>query len=211
MSTSDALVAHLGWRPFQHRDGCARPVWEVDQQAETDARRDRRGGGHSCPAEDCGHHDHYDKVTVRLLCRSCAMVHLISGEERSSTMTTTASTGYGQPPKKTGGLWLYPGPPLLHWPSAGPSGYLCSRKHVERLAPEDVVGALGEGRGPRGAVTWSAGALPTWKPSVTGSGTFPLPTWTKGADAQFRTVAAAAKWVKAQVDAAGAGKEEPAQ
>ncbi|WP_455355909.1 hypothetical protein [Streptomyces sp. SYSU K217416] len=214
MSTSDALAAHLDWRPFRHRPDCAKPVWEVDQQSEPDKRRDRRGGPeHLCPNEECGHHGHYDKVTVRVLCRSCGTVHLISGEEHTSRTTTTASTGYGQAPKKAGGLWLYPGPPLLDWRNAGPSGYLCSLEKVERLTQDDIVGAIGEGRGARGGTTWSAGALPTWKPSVIGRPD-PFPTWARGSgDTTFKTVAAAAKWVKAEVDAAAATetKEAPGQ
>ncbi|UQI49830.1 hypothetical protein M1P56_35665 (plasmid) [Streptomyces sp. HU2014] len=207
MSASDALAAHLGWRPFRHRPDCAKPVWEVDQQSDPDARRSRRGGPeHACPNEDCGHSSHYDRVTVRVLCRSCGTVHLISGEEHTSRTTTTASTGYGQPPKRVGGLWLYPGPPLLDlsWEKSGPGAYLCSLEKVERLTDKDIVGAIGEGRGARGGAIWSAGALPTFRPSVTGRPE-PFPTWARGSgDTTFKTVAAAAKWVKAEVDAATA-------
>lgn len=205
MSTSDALAAYLGWQTFRHRPDCARPVWEVDQQSEPDKRRDRRGGPeHSCPNEDCGHHNHYDKVTVRVLCRSCGTVRQISGEEHSTRTTTTASTGYGQAPKRLGGLWLYPGPPLLDFMDAGPSAYLCSLQKVDRLTEKDIVGGIGEGRGPRGGTIWSAGALPTFEPSVTGRAA-PYPTWAKASgDKKFTTIAAAAKWVKAEVDAAAA-------
>ncbi|WP_052433029.1 hypothetical protein [Streptacidiphilus carbonis] len=214
MTVSDALSAHLGWRSFGHRADCARPVWEVDQQSEADRWRDRRGGPeHACPNEDCGHSDRFDTVTVRVLCRSCGTVHLISGEERTSRTTTTASTGYGQVPKKVGGLWLYPGPPLLDWHDAGPGGYLCSLERVERLAEKDIVGSIGEGRGARGATTWSAGALPTWQPSAT-TRPYPYPVFAKvSGDAPFKTVAAAAKWVKAEVDKTTATetKEEQGQ
>jgi hypothetical protein len=206
VSTYDALNSHLGWQPFGHRPDCAKPVWEVAQQTEPDKRRDRRGGPeHRCPNEDCGHHDHYDKVTVRVLCRSCGTVHLISGEEYTSRTTTTARTGYGQAPKRVGGLWLYPGPPMLDW-DAGPSAYLCALEKVHRLTEKDIVGGIGEGRGPRGGTTWSAGALPRFEP--TGP---PYPNWAKGSgDKPFATVAAAAKWVKATVDAAAAVEKEGA-
>jgi hypothetical protein len=208
MSTTSALAAHLGWRPFGHRPDCAQPSWEVTQQHESDARRTLRGGPeHACPNEDCGHSAHYDKVTVRVLCRSCDTVHLISGEEHTSRSTTTASTGYGQAPRKAAGLWLYPGPPLLDWRDAGPGGYLCSLAKVERLTQDDIVGAIGEGRGARGATTWSAGALPTWNPPAAGRADL-FPTWARGSgDTTFKTVAAAAKWVKAQVDEDAAATE----
>ncbi|WP_331718747.1 hypothetical protein [Streptomyces sp. NBC_00212] len=208
MSTFHALAAHLGWRPFAHRPDCAKPVWEVDQQSEPDKLRDRRSGPeHACPSAECGHRDHYDKVTVRVLCRSCQTVHLISGEEHTSRTTTTARTGYGQAPKRVGGLWLYAGPPLLDLREyTSPGGYLCALEKVERLAQDDIVGAIGEGRGARGGSTWSAGALPTWQPF--GIGGAPFPTWAKGSgDPTFKTVAAAAKWVKAAVDQAAATEE----
>ncbi|WP_329142746.1 hypothetical protein OIU91_03970 [Streptomyces sp. NBC_01456] len=205
MSTHDALAAHLGWIPFRHRPDCVKPVWEIDQQTESDQWRDRRGGPeHSCPNEDCGHHNHYDKVTVRVLCRSCGTVRLISGEEHTSQTTTTASTGYGQTPKRVGGPWLYPGPPLLDFMDAGPSVYLCSLQKVDRLTEKDIVGGISEGRDPRGGTIWSAGALPTFEPSVTGRAPR-YPTWVKvSGDKKFTSVAAAAKWVKAQIDAAAA-------
>ncbi|MFC1435309.1 hypothetical protein ACEZDB_32185 [Streptacidiphilus sp. N1-3] len=212
MSLADAFAAHLGWQPFGHRPNCAQPVWEVDQQMESDRRRGRWSGPeHACPNEDCGHHDRYDRVAVRLLCRSCDTVHVVSGEVRITRMTTTASIGYGQAPKRLGGLWLYPGPPMLDWRDAGPGEYLCSLKRVTRLTEEDIVGAISEGRGARGGTTWSAGALPTWRSSVIDRPyAYPVFASVNG-DTTFRTVAAAAKWVKSEVDAAAGTKTKEDQ
>ncbi|OEV13022.1 hypothetical protein AN218_05610 [Streptomyces nanshensis] len=197
----------MEWQPLAHGPDCAKPVWEIDQQTASDALRSRRGGPeHACPNEECNHRDRYDRITVRVLCRSCGRVHLLNGEEHTARTTTTVRTGYGQAPKRVAGLWLYPGPPLLDWDweDAGPSGYLCAREKVARLTEEDIVGGIGEGRGPRGGTIWSAGALSTFGPSVTGRAA-PHVTWARtSGDKTFATVAAAAKWVKAEVDAAAA-------
>ncbi|MFF3958773.1 hypothetical protein ACFYY1_37055 [Streptomyces sp. NPDC001890] len=208
MSSSDAIAAHLDWQPFSHRPDCAKPAWEVAQQAKSDALRVRRGGPeHSCPNEECGHRDHYDRITVRVLCRSCGTVHLISGEEPTTRSTTTASTGYGQPPKRMGGLWLYPGPPLIDvsWEKSGPGAYLCSREKVDRLSEGDIVGVISEGRGKRGATIWSAAIGPDFRPAG-------YTIWAKNSgDKAFATVAAAAKWVTAELNAAAATETEEDQ
>ncbi|WP_330335748.1 hypothetical protein OHS33_39580 (plasmid) [Streptomyces sp. NBC_00536] len=208
MSSSDALSAYLGWTRPAHRPDCARPSWEVDLRTEFGQHRNRRGGpAHSCPNDDCDHGDQYEEVTVRLLCRSCQVVRLITGEEQSDRSTTTASTGYGQAPKPVAGLWLYPGPPLLRLHDSTPYSYLCTLERVEQLDEKDIVGTIVEGRGSRGATVWSAAALLEVRhlPSVR---TEPYFTWkTVSGDTAFKTVAAAAKWVKAAVDAAATEKE----
>ncbi|MFD9453478.1 hypothetical protein ACFWBC_10355 [Streptomyces sp. NPDC059985] len=207
MNSSSALSAYLGWTRPSHRPDCARPAWEVDLRTEHGQHRDRRGGGpaHSCPNEDCDHGDRYEEVTVRLLCRSCQVVRLITGEEQSDRSTTTASTGYGQPPKRVSGLWLYPGPPLLEYLDSTPHAYLCTLERVDELDEKNIVGIVGEGRGPRGATVWSASALLEVRslPSVR---TEPYLTWTAtSGDITFKSVTAAAKWVKATVDTAAVG------
>ncbi|MFI0901770.1 hypothetical protein [Streptomyces sp. NPDC020983] len=159
-------------------------------------------GGHSCPNEDCNHHDRYDRLTVRIVCHSCHVVQLITGEEHSWAGTTTASIGYGQPPKRAGGLWLYPGPPLLERLNPEPSAYLCTLEKVAELTEKDIVGAIAEEHTKRHRLVWSASALPTVSAPLPGH-TAPYVAWAKDSgDQRFPTVAAAAKWVKAQVDAA---------
>lgn len=208
MSSFDAIAAHLEWQPFAHRPDCAKPVWEVDQQTVSDKLRPRREGPeHECPNEGCGHGDHYDRITVRMVCRSCGTVHLISAEEHSNRTTTTARIGYGQAPKRVGGLWLYPGPPLLDWQDAGPGAYLCAREKVDRLSKDDIVGAVVEGRGKRGATVWHAVIGPDFKPPARGLSGYA--NWAKNSgDKSFPTVAAAAKWVTAELEAAAATETE---
>ncbi|MER6314422.1 hypothetical protein ABT237_11710 [Streptomyces sp. NPDC001581] len=213
MSSSDALAAHLEWQPFAHRPDCAKPVWEVDHQIVSDKRRPRRGGPeHGCPNDECGHRDHYDVITVRVLCRSCGTVHLIGGEEYTRRTTTTARTGYGQTPKRVGGLWLYPGPPLLDlsWEASDPGAYLCSREKVDGLSEENIVGAITEGRGKRGATVWHAAIGPDFHPPARGLSGYA--TWAKNSgEKPFTSVSAAAKWVTAELEAAAAEKEGSAQ
>ncbi|MFZ3476028.1 hypothetical protein ACODT4_44360 [Streptomyces sp. 2.9] len=208
MISSDALSAYLGWTRPAHRPDCARPSWEVDLRTEFGQHRNRRGGpAHSCPNEDCDHGDRYEEVTVRLLCRSCQVVRLITGEEQSDHSTTTASTGYGQPPKRVAGLWLYPGPPLLAQLDMAPHAYLCTLERVEELDEKNIVGTIGEGRTPRGATVWSAAAILEMR-YLHSVRTEPYPSWkTVSGDTTFKTVAAAAKWVKAAVDAAATETE----
>ncbi|GGU11350.1 hypothetical protein [Streptomyces lateritius] len=209
MSSSDALAAHLEWHPFAHRPDCAKPVWEVDHQVVSDKLRTRRGGPeHTCPNEECGHHDRHDRITVRLLCRACDTVHLISGEEHTTRTTTTARIGYGQPPKRVAGLWLYPGPPLLDLRDhTTPGAYLCSREKVDRLSEEDIVGSVTEGRGKRGATVWHAAIGPEFHPPARGLSGYAI--WAKNSgEKPFTSVTAAAKWVAAELDAAANDTKE---
>lgn len=207
MSSSDALSAHLDWRPFAHRRDCAKPVWEVDQQTVFEEWRPRRGGPeHACSNGECGHRDHYDRITVRVLCRSCGAVHLISGEEYTTQTTTTARTGYGQQPKRVAGLWLYPGPPLLELRDyTSPGAYLCSREKADRLTEEDIVGVVTEARGKRGATVWHAAIGPDFHPPARGLSGYA--TWAKNSgEKPFTSVTAAAKWVAAELGADAAAE-----
>ncbi|MGA5598999.1 hypothetical protein ACPCSE_32685 [Streptomyces cellulosae] len=203
MSSSDAIAAHLEWQPLAHRPDCAKPVWEVDQQTVASKLRPRREGPeHSCPNEECGHRDHYDRITLRVLCRSCGTAHLISGEEYTTRTTTTVRTGYGQPPKRVAGLWLYPGPPLLDLRGYdSPGAYLCSRNKVDRLSEDDIVGTVTEGRGKRGGTVWHAAVGPDFRPPAGGLSGYALWAKTSG-EKPFTSVTAAAKWVAAELDAA---------
>ncbi|MFI9214278.1 hypothetical protein ACIGW7_39885 [Streptomyces sp. NPDC053253] len=203
MSSSDAIASHLEWTPFAHLPDCAKPVWEVDHQTVVDKRRPlHEGSEHACSNEECGHHARHDLITVRLLCRSCDAVRLISGEDYTTETTTTARIGYGQPPKRVAGLWLYPGPPLLKLRDhTTPGAYLCSREKVDRLSEEDIVGAVTEGRGKRGATIWHAAIGPAFHPPISGLTGYAV--WAKNSgEKPFTSVTAAAKWVAAELDAA---------
>jgi hypothetical protein len=196
-----AADAYFAWSQPGHHQGCKRPVWEVDTRIDHDAWHHRGGGGdHSCPNEDCGHANDYSALSIRLVCRCCEAVYLYRGEFEATAATTTRRTGFGQAPRRVGGIWLYPGPPLLHDDSE-PYEYLCALRRVDRLQPTDVVGCLGQRQGRRGAVLWTAGALPELRDSRSNSRPFLSYTVLTG-DVAFRTTTAAAKWVLKQVQAA---------
>ncbi|MFE5098029.1 hypothetical protein ACFRCI_49410 [Streptomyces sp. NPDC056638] len=65
------------------------------------------------------------------------------------------------------------------------------------------MGAVTEGRGKRGATIWYAAVGPDFRPPARGLSGFAI--WDKNNDGKpFPTVAAAAKWVRAEVDATAA-------
>ncbi len=205
---SRAEQAYFGWRPARHAPDCQRPVWEVDDRIEYDAWRSRGDGvDHRCPDDDCNHGNEYTGLTVRVVCHSCGVARVYSGELGAIGGTTTANLGYGQPPRKTAGLWLYPGPPFADG-EAEPDDYLCTLSRVERVEPENVVGYIGQGRGRKGALIWGAAALPETDDTTPGRRRRSLQYSVRSGDLSFRTVTGAAKWVRAQVLAAadaGAG------
>ncbi|MEV7867432.1 hypothetical protein AB0P17_15325 [Streptomyces sp. NPDC088124] len=191
-----AMESYLGWDLLPHRDDCARPEWSVDVRTEHSALRRRHDGvAHDCPNEECGHGDHYSRTTVRIVCQSCGTAHVMTGEE-TPERTSTAALGYGQEPRKAAGLYLYPGAPVLYgWERSEPYEYLVTAARVDRVQVGDVVGLITQSRGKRGAVRWSACAAPSPEGTY---GYRPL-RWTR-AQADLRSIAAAAKWI------AGAGE-----
>ncbi|MGA4979290.1 hypothetical protein [Streptomyces cinereoruber] len=162
------------------------------------------------PQRGVRHGDRHDRITVRLLCRACDTVRLIGGEEHDTETTTTARIGYGQPPKRVAGLWLYPGSPLLRLRDCNtPGAYLCSREKVDRLSEKDIVGTVTEGRGKRGATVWHAAIGPDFHPPVRGLSGYAV--WAKNSgEKPFTSVTAAAKWVAAELDAVAAEQADGA-
>lgn len=194
---TSVLETYLGWEEPQHLAGCKRPAWSVDIRTDRDELRGRHGGeAHTCPNEACGHGDRYERTTVRIVCRSCPAALVIHGEDASTSQGAHAAYGYGKPPRTVAGLLLWPGEPWLSFGrlnSDEPYDYVVTRKGVTRPAEADVVGIITQGRGKRRAVIWNAGALPT-------PGTYARFNWgATNDDRPARTVAAAAKWIAAQL------------
>lgn len=199
---SDAQTTYLGWEHFSHHDGCAKPTWDVAIRTEDGYRRGPGAGlaEHSCPNEDCGHNGKVERFTVRIVCRSCGAAHLVDGEEPARAWRSTRSIGYGQPPVKRAGLLLWPDAPLDDWGrDPQPWEYLVTRPGVTRVTEDDVVGILGQGSGPRGALRWWAGAVPTSKGPY---GNLARLRWAHSSR-DHKTTAAAAKWIAAQLAAEG--------
>ncbi|MDX3033014.1 hypothetical protein [Streptomyces scabiei] len=198
-----AQQTYLGWDQLQHFDGCARPAWTVDFRTEHDAFRSRHGGcKHECPNEECWHGDRYERTTVRIVCLSCQAACTVDSEtglRRGSSKTVT--NGFGQPPRRMAGLLLWPGEPFWNFgrlSTEEPWDFIVTRPGVTRVAEADVVGSIGQGRGKRGGVCWSAAAVRS------DDGPYGLrPLRFAYAENSLRTVAAAAKWAAARLVEAG--------
>lgn len=195
--TDRAEDLYLGWTQLQHKDGCKARGWDVDTRTDT---KHRGGRDHECPDVDCGHDGEYEAQTVRLTCRGCGVVRLYTGESISFGGELTPRYGYGQPPKKVGGLWLWPGRQRESWgkPDDLPWDYLVTADRVDRITPDNLVGRIGQGQGGRGGVIWSAGTQPIFDPEKYRYSSTPVVTYavTSG-DTTFRTPTAAARWIEA--------------
>ncbi|MFJ8883644.1 hypothetical protein ACIRJR_09540 [Streptomyces sp. NPDC102402] len=185
---------YLAWDELGHAPECADPRWIVDVRTEFRAFRDLSSQSHNCPSEGCGHSDRYEKTSVRIVCRSCGKARIMSGESDSLRQTSTTALGYGQQPRKTAGLWLYPGEPLLYgWGSVGgdePTGYLATRTRVDRVTGENVIGAIYQERGPRRGIKWAATAIV----DAFGEYGYGQVRWARSQNG-LPTKAAAAKWI----------------
>lgn len=210
MHNASALSTYLGWETLAHAPACARPSWEIGLRTES-AFRERLGGPpHSCPQADdeCGHRDRYERTTVRIVCRSCGAAEVLHGEDLGRTHTTTASLGYGQPPRRVGGVFLYAGQPWLSYGRAAaqePHDFVVTAARVVRPERGDIVGTISQHRTMRHAVRWAAVCVQ----DETGEygGLAGQPRWRHATDG-FATPAAAAKWVSARLDAATAAGSE---
>ncbi|MEU0002568.1 hypothetical protein ABZ069_37305 [Streptomyces microflavus] len=205
-------ATYLAWDPLEHRPDCATPSWTVDIRTEHNAYRSvANGERHACRRPECGHTDRYDETSVRIVCISCGIVHIMSGESGGLRTRSTKAIGYGRPPVRAGGVWLYPGEPLLHgWggEAAEPDGYLVTRTRVDRVTADNVIGAVHKERGPRRGVKWTGLAIP----DANGRFGFNPVRWARAQD-DLRSLTAAAKWVAAQgkdTDAVGASTTAPA-
>lgn len=203
-STQDT---YLAWRSLRHAEGCRRPAWEVAFRTDETDHRDgvfsrfaEEPVKHSCPDVDCRHDNSYEKLAVRVVCRCCGSAHLLTGEYHSQHHTTTARIGYGLPPRKASGLWLWPGDPwlrVLRDETGEPFDFLVTAGRVEQVTQADMVGQITQSRGKRGAVIWTAAAVPTPDgPYGAGLGM----RWAHAKEG-FKTPAAAAKWIAIELDA----------
>lgn len=141
---------YFGWDQLTHTSDCDRPAWEVGIRRETGAHplSHRADLQHSCI--NCDHANLFTRVTVRLVCRACRTVHLVSGEDPTHNPTTTAAYGYGEPPALVAGLCLYPGHAFLHGEGPGRSGWddqpiewlVTAAPAAGQLRREDCVGRI---------------------------------------------------------------------
>lgn len=198
------LDTYLGWEQPQHFAGCKRPSWSVDFRTDENNLRALHGGGrHSCANEDCGHADRAPRLTVRIVCLSCQAAFVVDGEDASVHWGTPKLTtwGYGLPPRRVAGLLLWPAEPLYHFGRLStdePYDMVVTGLGVKTVTEADVVGLIQQGRGSRGAVTWTAAAVPS-PDGEYGAGQRIRWSVVSTEDKPLRSVGAAAKWVTARL------------
>ncbi|MGW5123019.1 hypothetical protein ACWEQ7_02960 [Streptomyces sp. NPDC004069] len=208
---TSVIETYLGWQEPRHLADCRKPDWSVQWRTDDNELRDRHAGDkHACPNEACDHADRYPRTTVRIVCTSCQAAFVIRGEADriSRGMTSTTTYGYGLPPRRLSGLLLWPGEPWLNlgsYRSADPYDFVVTPLGVKRVTQADVVGTITQGRGKRGAVIWTATALP----DPDGTHGYGRIRWNRVSDGRdgtpLRSVAAAAKWITAQTTSAKKG------
>ncbi|MEU9245821.1 hypothetical protein [Streptomyces sp. NPDC048385] len=152
-------TTYLGWNPLAHAVGCARPVWDDAEVIHEEGGRPLAGSTepHTCANGDCSHGGTFDRVRLRVLCRTCGTVHVISGESLGQAISHTSLTGWGQPPRQIGEVWLWPGRPVI--PGGGPRQYLVTRQAAtvtEATLYGIITGYLDAAHRP----LWIAGAVP---------------------------------------------------
>lgn len=195
---------YLGWQELGHSPECRRPVWTAEISTATAYRNSYTGAErHRCADVECDHGPSYERTSLRLVCRSCGVVHQVRGEMDGTSVSSSAQAGIGLPPRRVAGLSLWPGAPWLAFgrsDSAEPFDFLVTRPGAERVTEKTVVGEITQSLGHRGGVQWSAAAV------ASEAGPYGLRTTVRWAYAEegLRTIAAAAKWIGARLAEADA-------
>ena len=176
---------YIGWTPLLHADGCRASGWLAHERRSWDGRR----------------------LELRLVCPGCGAAHVATMGSPAGDVaptretTTTRRLGFGCPPVRTTGLWLWPG---TTGPDAvGPSGYVATMDANRPNGRNAIRGLVSRYRTKRGAIRWAASV--DCDPA------------TEARDG-FRSVRAAARWLAGRLtggavaepdggpDGAGAGR-----
>jgi hypothetical protein len=201
---------YFGWNQLTHTETCTSPSWDIDVRHDPGVRPlSDNEVTHGCPDQRCTHTGALDRVTIRVICRSCDTAHLITGEALTRATTTTAALGYGQAPRQTAGLYLWPGRPILHGHGPGRSGlddqpyeYLVTTALLDRLTPEACVGAIGRHFNAAHKPLWWAAAIQTSPPLrvLPPAGDYRL-AWKRRTN-EHTSADQAAAWIAATIDPA---------
>ncbi|MDX3455095.1 hypothetical protein PV396_24660 [Streptomyces sp. ME02-8801-2C] len=153
-------TTYFGWNPLAHAPGCTIPVWDDADIRHTDAIRTTPGDTrpHECAHPDCTHDTGFDRVQLRLLCRTCHTVITLSAEHLNQAMAHTSVTGWGQPPQQLAGVWLWPG--RAPAPGHTPYEYLITRDNTHIPTPDTVYGIITGYRDADHVQRWIAAAVP---------------------------------------------------
>ncbi|MFJ4787642.1 hypothetical protein [Streptomyces sp. NPDC088794] len=153
---------YLGWEPFTHAEECERPAWQPELRIDQGLRGRLldRDLAHECPNEECDHASVFRRFTVRLICRGCRAVHIVTGEDVGITRSTTPAYGYGQDAREVNGLWLWPGEQTRPGRDEEPRDWLVTRTPSPPLTPADVAGTIDRYRTSGQHKRWRARAIP---------------------------------------------------
>ncbi|MFC8676764.1 hypothetical protein ACFUEN_29265 [Streptomyces griseorubiginosus] len=192
-----AVDLYLGWETLDHALDCPLPVWEPQLKID-EGRRGRLGVGddpHGCAADECGHANLFRRFTVRLVCRSCESVHVISGEDVGIYSQPAEQYGYGHAPLEVEGLWLWAGQRLqTRSQLREPREYLVTRTPQIPAQASDVAGMIAHHN--------TAGQHPRWQASAIADpngqhGDRDGLRWARR-QADLRSVELAAAWIATQ-------------
>ncbi|MFI1723880.1 hypothetical protein [Streptomyces sp. NPDC020489] len=152
-------TVYFGWNALAHAPGCPTPVWDDADVLHTEGLRPgvRGDDHHTCAHPDCTHADTFPRVQLRLLCRDCQTVHTISGDSLTHVLSHTSATGWGQPPRQVGEVWLWPGRPVIE--GGDPTQYLVTRQ-PQTVTRAALYGIITRYRDAQGTPLWIAGAVP---------------------------------------------------
>lgn len=163
---------YLDWDRLGHHAGCKSPGFEVHRKLRERLTR--------------------DELDIRAVCTSCGAAHLIgvtlpndpdAGYGHGWEITTTDRLGFGAPPLKVAGLYLWPGP-SLDYTDNKPLVYEVTRSADRPQARQDIAGTVSQYVTPRHAHRWRGAA-----------GFSPASASEDG----FTTPRAAARWVAGQL------------
>jgi hypothetical protein len=150
---------YFGWDPYTHTVNCPNPTWDEVQVRRDEGARPVATGDqpHTCTNSMCSHNTGFGRVQLRLMCRDCSTVYTITGEGLTEVCTHTSLTGWGQPPRQVGDVWLWPGRPAI--PGGEPHQYLVTRQ-ATTVTAATLYGIITGYRDADGTPRWIAGAVP---------------------------------------------------
>lgn len=154
---------YLDWLAFPHRRGCQQPAWEAQLKMDHGHRGrllDTEDQVHACTAEGCLHANDFRRYTVRLVCRGCTAVHIISGEDVGIDRMTTAAYGYGAAARETEGLWLWPGEQKSPGHHQLPQDWVVTRTPDVPVRAIDIAGTIASYLTAGHHTRWKACAIP---------------------------------------------------
>jgi len=152
-------TVYFGWNPLAHADGCTNPVWTDADVLHSEGIRPGIAADihHDCTHDDCSHADTFTRVQLPRAGRGTPPRPSISGDSLTHVISHTSATGWGQPPRQIGALWLWPGRPVIT--GGEPDQYLVTRQ-PETVTEDTLYGLITRYRDADQTPRWIAAAVP---------------------------------------------------